>query len=206
MDGRLLLAIGVGYLLGSIPFAHLVARLHGIRDLRQVGSRNVGAGNVMRTVGRGWGFLAGVLDFAKGLAALALARALGAPDPLYLLAGHAAMLGHNYPLWLGFRGGKGAAVGIAIAAWVALPEAALGLAAGLLVFWRTRNVTFGVGSGFLAALALTRLTGRPLAASWAIAGVLAVLLLAIVPEAVALARIPGGLSTYLRTGRNVRDR
>jgi acyl phosphate:glycerol-3-phosphate acyltransferase len=113
------------YLIGSIPFSYLVARIASGTDIRQAGSRNVGATNVARTAGRGAGVVALLLDIAKGYGAVALARwivvqpawpfATVSPSPLHsrelwiALAGLIAVLAHMFPVWLGFHGGKGVA-------------------------------------------------------------------------------------------------
>ncbi|MFN6978520.1 MAG: glycerol-3-phosphate 1-O-acyltransferase PlsY, partial [Gemmobacter sp.] len=104
----LALAALFGYLAGSIPFGVLIARAFGLGDLRRIGSGNIGATNVLRTGNRRAAALTLILDAAKGgLAALAGA-ALAGPDAAQI-AGLAAFLGHLYPVWLGFRGGKGVA-------------------------------------------------------------------------------------------------
>ena len=152
------LILVVSYLLGSLPFGFLVGRAHGV-DIRSEGSGNIGATNVFRVVGRGWGLLVFALDFLKGLVPVLLAPWLAlqaggggslASLPL-LLAGLAAILGHNYPCWLGFRGGKGVATSggalVGIMPWVAL----VGLVAWLLVFLPTRYVSL---ASIVAALAL----------------------------------------------------
>jgi glycerol-3-phosphate acyltransferase PlsY len=103
------IAVVLAYLLGSIPFAYLAGRAKGV-DIRTVGSRNVGATNVFRTLGRRIGVAVMLLDIGKGVAATLIARALtDAPWPL--VAGAAAILGHVFPVWLRFKGGKGVAVG-----------------------------------------------------------------------------------------------
>lgn len=106
-----LTALGA-YLLGSVPFGYLAARLRGI-DLRTVGSGNIGATNAMRVLGRPVGVAVFLLDALKGWAAVVLLPlALGAPGPgvgLRILAGACAVLGHNYTCWLRFQGGKGIA-------------------------------------------------------------------------------------------------
>jgi glycerol-3-phosphate acyltransferase PlsY len=98
-----------GYLLGSIPFAYLLARRHRGIDLRLAGSGNVGAANLLRTTTKKIGVSAMALDVCKGIASVLLARQIdpGATGPA--VAGIAAVLGHIYPVWLGFRGGKGVA-------------------------------------------------------------------------------------------------
>jgi glycerol-3-phosphate acyltransferase PlsY len=133
------LVIVVGYLLGSIPFGYLAGRVRGV-DIRTIGSGNVGATNVFRTLGRGWG--AGVMaaDVAKGLAAVLLARAL-VDDPWPLAAGMAAFLGHVFPVWLRFRGGKGVAVGAGAIIGLMPPVAALLVAIWAVVVVLTRYVS-----------------------------------------------------------------
>jgi len=113
----------VGYALGSISFAWLIARSHGV-DLRQVGSGNLGATNVGRAVGRRWGVLCFGLDVGKGLLPVVLAgwwlHTLGrvemsaAEAGQWLSVGAAAVLGHMFPIWHGFRGGKGVATGAGV--------------------------------------------------------------------------------------------
>lgn len=97
-----------GYLLGSVPFGIVMARLFGLGDLRQIGSGNIGATNVLRTGNKLAAFLTLVLDAGKGGIAVLIARALFAEDSAQV-AGAAAFLGHCFPLFLGFRGGKGVA-------------------------------------------------------------------------------------------------
>src|SRR5688572_11405613 len=122
------------YLLGSIPFSYLVARWRGV-DVRRAGSGNVGATNVMRTAGPAAGIAALVLDAAKGAGAAMLAQAAAArhaPDMSDVLPGGAAaaaVLGHVYPVWLGFRGGKGVSTGAG--AFVPLAPLAAGLAVAI---------------------------------------------------------------------------
>jgi glycerol-3-phosphate acyltransferase PlsY len=104
----------LAYLLGSISFGLVVARRAGV-DLRTAGSGNVGATNVRRAVGRGAGRLVLVLDALKGLAPVAVARTLSSPDhPAPALVGVAAALGHCFPIWHGFRGGKAAATALGV--------------------------------------------------------------------------------------------
>jgi acyl phosphate:glycerol-3-phosphate acyltransferase len=108
-------AMVLGYLLGSIPFGVILTRLAGAGDLRQIGSGNIGATNVLRTGRKGLAAATLLLDMAKGFAAVALARWLF-PDQ-EVVAAAAAFLGHCYPAWLGFKGGKGVAtlMGIVLA-------------------------------------------------------------------------------------------
>ena len=101
------LVLVVAYLLGSIPSGHIAGRTRGV-DLRSVGSGNVGAANVFRTLGRTAGIVVLVADIGKGVAAVVVARAL-TDDPWPLFAGVVAVGGHIFPVWLRFRGGKGVA-------------------------------------------------------------------------------------------------
>lgn len=103
------IAIICGYLLGSIPSAYIAGRLIKGVDIREVGSRNMGAMNVIYNVGLATGVLVLAVDIGKGVAAVALARWLGVPVITEMLAGGAAIIGHSFPVWLKFRGGRGGA-------------------------------------------------------------------------------------------------
>ncbi|MFT5688121.1 MAG: glycerol-3-phosphate acyltransferase PlsY [Planctomycetota bacterium] len=112
------LVVFAGYLLGSVPFGLLLGRLKGI-DIRKVGSGNIGATNVGRALGRPWALASFLLDFAKGLVpsmvlAPLVAEPGGATATLAVLAGSAAVVGHCYPLYLSFKGGKGVATGCGV--------------------------------------------------------------------------------------------
>lgn len=100
----------LGYLLGSIPFGIVITRALGLGDLRQIGSGNIGATNVLRTGHKGAALATLLLDSGKGAIAVLLARYFGDPQPdAALIAGAMAFLGHLFPVWLGFKGGKGVA-------------------------------------------------------------------------------------------------
>ena len=102
-------SIIVGYLLGSFPAAYIVAKYRKGIDIRDVGVRNMGGANVIREVGKWEGVLTLILDMGKGAASVYIAQLMGVSLPWVLAAGFAAMLGHNYPVYIGFRGGKGVA-------------------------------------------------------------------------------------------------
>lgn len=172
------------YLLGAIPFGFIVARSRGV-DIRTVGSKNIGATNVFRSVGKPWGILTFILDLAKGFAGAALVPWLATrffgPDgasvapQLKLLGGIAAVIGHTWPVFLGFKGGKGvatsagmllavapAAVGIAFASWVvvmllsryvSLSSIAAAAVLGVLV-WFPQFCDYRLSTYILTALAL----------------------------------------------------
>jgi len=105
----MMIAVVAGYLIGSIPFALVLARRWGTADLRTIGSGNLGAANVMRVSGVTPGVLVAVLDLAKGAASVALAQRVRPDGATAALAGFAAIMGHIYPVWLRFKGGKGVA-------------------------------------------------------------------------------------------------
>ena len=141
----------LGYLIGSIPFSFMVARLFGVKDVRTVGSGNVGATNVMRSAGKVPGILALLLDGSKGAVTVVLARGLTSSEALVCAAGICAMVGHLCPVWLGFRGGKGVATGAGL--FLPLAPGALGIAA--LTFVATVATTRYVSlASILASLAL----------------------------------------------------
>ena len=111
-------ALVLGYLLGSIPFGLVLTRAAGLGDVRGIGSGNIGATNVLRTGNKGIAALTLLLDLLKGTAAVLIGHAIGALGGVAILAslvaGFAAFIGHTYPVWLGFKGGKGVATYIGI--------------------------------------------------------------------------------------------
>ncbi|MBR0829584.1 glycerol-3-phosphate 1-O-acyltransferase PlsY [Bradyrhizobium manausense] len=106
-------ALVIGYLLGSIPFGLILTKLAGTQDLRSIGSGNIGATNVLRTGRKGLAAATLLLDALKGTAAVVISGYFGGPNAA-MLAGLGAFLGHNFPVWLKFKGGKGVAVYIGI--------------------------------------------------------------------------------------------
>jgi glycerol-3-phosphate acyltransferase PlsY len=145
-----IVAIVFGYLLGSIPFALLLTRRQGI-ELRNVGSRNPGAANVLRSAGIGPAVAVMLLDAAKGTFAVAAARLMSDDVAVATGAGLAAIVGHIYPVWCGFRGGKG----VAASAGVFAVLAPLATAIATLVFVATTAATRFISAGSIAgALAL----------------------------------------------------
>jgi acyl phosphate:glycerol-3-phosphate acyltransferase len=145
------------YLLGSIPFGLLLTRLGGAGDVRRIGSGSIGATNVLRTGRKGLAAATLLLDGAKGAVAVLLAAALAGPTAGYV-AGVVAVAGHMFPVWLGFRGGKGVATGfgmLAAANWV--------LALACAAVW-------------VATAAMLRISSASALAATALAPVIAVLL------------------------------
>src|ERR1700747_2740049 len=112
-DGFLFIAFVLGYLLGSIPFGLILTKIAGTQDLRSIGSGNIGATNVLRTGRKGLAAATLVGDMLKGTAAVIIAGYLGGPTAA-MLAAAGAFLGHLFPVWLNFKGGKGVAVYIGI--------------------------------------------------------------------------------------------
>ncbi len=139
-------AIVVAYVMGSIPFAQIIAKLHG-KDLRTIGSGNIGATNLARAVGRTWGYICFALDVLKGCLPVVVVRAIaGTLDSpallaLWLAVGVAAILGHVFPVFLGFKGGKGVATsfGVTLGLWpyfTICGLVALAVWVGVVLVWR----------------------------------------------------------------------
>jgi len=152
MYGIFAVAIIGAYLLGSIPFGFIIAKLHG-KDLRSIGSGNIGATNVSRTLGRRWAYLCFLLDVLKGLVPMLAILFLTAPLSaqsyvgrvvllwLWLAVGCAAILGHIFPIYLKFKGGKGVATsfGVALGLWpyyTLCATTAVVVWAGVILLWR----------------------------------------------------------------------
>ena len=151
-----LLAVLAAYLMGSIPFAQLLSKRRGV-DLRRVGSGNVGATNVLRTLGVRPAVVAMMLDAVKGTLAVLVAQRLTNGVAAPVAAGLASMIGHVYPVWLRFRGGKGVAT--AAGAFAVLTPVAAAVAVGVFLLTVALTRFISVGS-MVAALTL---------AGWAIA-------------------------------------
>jgi len=132
------LALVLAYLIGSIPTAYAMGRLRKGVDIRQVGSRNMGAMNVFYSIGVAEGLIVLAVDIGKGVTAVALARLMPVPEVVQLLAGLAAVVGHNFPVFLNFRGGRGGATCI-----------------GILIYLMPWSIPFYLGA-FLIILAITR--------------------------------------------------
>jgi glycerol-3-phosphate acyltransferase PlsY len=153
-------AVAAGYLLGSLPFGYWAGRLRGI-DLRLAGSGNTGATNVMRVLGLKIGVVVMALDIGKGVAAVLIARSVSDNELVWVLAAAAAVVGHMYPLFLGFKGGKGVAVGagtmLALVPWMGVAAFVLWLCVSLA----TRYVSIGSVVTAIAYPAAAFATGQP---------------------------------------------
>lgn len=132
------LAISVSYIIGSFPTAYVVARLRKGVDIREIGTRNMGAMNVFYKIGIAEGLVVLATDIGKGAAAVFLARSLGTPDLIQLACGVSVVIGHAFPVFLKFRGGKGGATAI-----------------GVLVFLMPKAIPFFLGI-FILLLIITR--------------------------------------------------
>ncbi|MGZ2256709.1 glycerol-3-phosphate 1-O-acyltransferase PlsY [Roseobacter sp. A03A-229] len=150
----------LGYLLGSIPFGMVLARIMGLGNLRDIGSGNIGATNVLRTGSKTAAALTLLLDGGKGVIAVLLARAFGGEDTAQI-AGLMAMLGHCYPVWLRFKGGKGVATFLGIVLALAWPVG-IGCCLAWLAGAATSRIS-SMGALFAAAASspLMVFTGHP---------------------------------------------
>lgn len=155
-------ALVFGYLLGSIPFGVVAARLGGLGDLRGLGSGNIGATNVLRTGRRGLAAFTLLGDALKGAAAVLVAGAWGLP--LALSAGLGAFLGHLFPVWLRWRGGKGVATYLGVLAALAWPAAIVFGALWLLTAWLLRYSSLAALVAATATPFVLGLLGEPEAA------------------------------------------
>ena len=134
--------------MGSIPFGYLAGRIAGI-DIRKCGSGNVGATNVIRTLGKGYGYPVFVADFLKGLGAVRMGYLIStpghsewnSPEMFGILAAIASVIGHSFPVWLRFKGGKGVATSAGALFGLAPVAAIAGAAIWILTFWLTRYVS-----------------------------------------------------------------
>lgn len=135
-----IILILTGYLIGAVPFGYLAGKLRGI-DIREHGSGNIGATNVLRTLGKPIGITVLILDVLKGLAPVLIAKYFSDNSLIHILTAFATIMGHNYTFWLGFKGGKGIATSAgALLSLIMIP---LGIAAGIwaLLFFSTRYVS-----------------------------------------------------------------
>ena len=158
--GDAVLVLVLAYLFGSIPAGVLVARTYGV-DIRKVGSGNIGATNVLRTLGWGPALVVAFFDVFKGGIAVLIARASGLEDWLLGGVALAAILGHNYSLFLGFKGGKGVATSFGTLLFLDPILALWTFPIGVSVMLITRYVSAGSMAGSVAATVLALALGRP---------------------------------------------
>jgi glycerol-3-phosphate acyltransferase PlsY len=188
----------LGYGMGSLPIGFLLTSLWRGIDLRQVGSGNVGAANVHRTAGLKVALLVVAIDFAKGAGSVLLAARLAGGLDATVAAGVAAIVGHIYPVWLRFRGGKGVATACGVFATIAPVATAIAAIGFVVTVWITRYVSLGsvVATAVLPALAWLLASPLPIVAGATIAA-----LMIISRHAGNLARVADG--TERRLGQRV---
>jgi glycerol-3-phosphate acyltransferase PlsY len=161
-------ALAGGYLLGSIPFGLILAKLFGLGDLREIGSGNIGATNVLRAGSKWLAALTLLLDAAKGTLAVILAANWG--EMPAILAGLGAFLGHLFPVWLGFRGGKGVATYLGVLLGLFWPVAVVFAATWLIVAFLTRYSSLAALTASAVSVIALFLLGQ-----WPLAGLFLVL-------------------------------
>jgi glycerol-3-phosphate acyltransferase PlsY len=141
---RIIAAIIIGYLLGAIPFAYIIARTRKGIDIREKGSRNVGALAVWREAGPAFGIIALAADVGKGVLSIYAARWLGLDIIWICVAGFAAVAGHNWPVFLKFHGGKGASTTMGVLLALMPVQFAIGLGIAIIVVIPTSNIRLGM--------------------------------------------------------------
>jgi acyl phosphate:glycerol-3-phosphate acyltransferase len=167
MTGIVLAAV-IGYLLGSIPFGMVLTRLAGLGDIRHIGSGNIGATNVLRTGNKALAALTLMLDLAKGIAAVLIGSIWGG-DAMLAAAG-AVILGHMFPVWIGFRGGKAVATALGVLFVIAWPVAVIAFTLWLAMLILFQYSSLAALVGAVAAVALGAVMTDP-ARAWLIAGI-----------------------------------
>lgn len=156
-------AVLLGYLLGSLPTSYLVTQRVGdtLADIRLAGDGNAGAANVGRILGTRWGVFVGFVDIAKGffpvLVFNALVNSWDTVSGVGLLSGIAAMAGHIWPVWLRFRGGRGAATALGVTAAVLTGPVMLVALPAAAILWRTRSTTLTLAFVYISSIILARM-------------------------------------------------
>ncbi|MGQ9546288.1 MAG: glycerol-3-phosphate acyltransferase [Dehalococcoidia bacterium] len=185
-----IVSIIIGYLLGSIPTAYAISRVRKGIDIRNVGSGNMGAANVMREIGTHEGVFVGLIDTAKGAGAILVAQALNVSELWVFGTGFAALVGHNFPVFARFRGGRGSATIIGIFLVLA-PKATLAMLAVVAIpFFTTRKFT---GALIIAFAFLPPLI-------WLLEGSLTLVRYALIVEAFMLIRNLGSIRQVVAKG------
>jgi len=185
-----ILSIIIGYLLGSIPTAYIVSRIRKGIDIRNIGSRNMGGANVMREIGAREGVLVGLIDIAKGVGAILIAQALNISELWVFGAGFAALVGHNFPVFARFRGGRGSATIIGIFLVLAPGAMLITLVVVAIPFFTTRKF----GAALLIGLGLLPLF------LWLLEGSLALVRYALVIDVFMLIRNLSGIKQIVAKG------
>lgn len=166
-----MVSVLIGYFAGAIPFGLLLSRAAGLGDIRKIGSGNIGATNVLRTGNKSIAALTLLCDVLKGLLPVLFARWYGG-DGAAILTGFAAMFGHIFPVWLGFKGGKGVATSAGVLLGWSWPVALVAICTWVLVFFARRISSLSALCACALAVVATAWFNSPLL--WAV-GLLAVL-------------------------------
>ena len=171
------LVLTLAYLIGSVPFAVILSRRWGAVDLRRIGSGNVGAANVFRVSGVKAGLLVATLDVVKGAASVVVADRLAGDISVSAAAACAAVVGHVFPVWLGFRGGKGVATAWGAFSVLTPLAASLAFVIFAITLWTTRYVSLAsiLASAALPSFAYAASSPRPVVAAAVATAVLIVL-------------------------------
>ncbi|HEX7792916.1 MAG TPA: glycerol-3-phosphate 1-O-acyltransferase PlsY [Vicinamibacterales bacterium] len=157
-----MVGVVLAYLIGSVPFALIIAKRWGADDLRRLGSGNLGAANVLRTSGVTAGVLVALLDVGKGAVGVLLASRLDGSTATPAVAGFAAIVGHIYPVWLRFRGGKGVATACGVFAALAPVAMPIALAVFVVSAWITKYISVGSVLACAALPPIAYAMGAPL--------------------------------------------
>jgi acyl phosphate:glycerol-3-phosphate acyltransferase len=202
MDGSMLestwLWLAVGYLLGSIPFGLLLSLAGGAGDIRKIGSGNIGTTNVLRTGRKGLAAATLILDAGKGAAAVLLARTIAPDTNMDVVAGIAAFLGHLYPVWLKFKGGKGVATMLGVTLAIYWPAGLIFAAVWLGAMGLTRYSSVG---GMTAAVASPILP--MIREDWGVAAMFwGMALFVLVKHSENIARLRAGTESKIGAARN----
>jgi glycerol-3-phosphate acyltransferase PlsY len=172
--GEYIVALIAGYLLGSIPFGLILTRVAGLGDIRAIGSGNIGATNVLRTGNKALAAATLILDGAKGAAAAILGGLYGGPDMAYA-TGLAAVIGHDFPVWLKFKGGKGVATTLGVLLGAFWPVGAIACATWLMIAGIFRYSSLAALTAFVLAPVFAYILADPhlaiLAAVLAVIGI-----------------------------------
>lgn len=198
-----LVTLPIAYLLGSIPFGYLLVRFVRHEDIRTVGSGNIGATNVLRSGAKGLGIATLLLDLLKGYAAVMIARHLAPADfDLAVGAAVAAVLGHVFPVWLRFRGGKGVASALGVFLALVPPAALIALAVFLAVVLLTRYVSLASILG-AAVMPIAGIALAPVRSPVGLGGFLFLAVLVIVKHHANIRRLLAGTENRLGGAKKV---
>jgi acyl phosphate:glycerol-3-phosphate acyltransferase len=192
----------IGYLLGSIPFGFLIVKARG-SDIRKEGSGNIGAANVARNAGAVAGILTLLLDAAKGYAAIFIASRLTHDVRWVMAAGLAAVIGHMFPVWLGFKGGKGVATALGV--FLPICAEAVGIAAilwiAIVFFWRYSSLGSIVAAVALPVLVYVLYAPGHAPAPFVTVGTILISILILVKHRPNLERLVNGTESRMKFGR-----